>query len=99
MYASTLPGLVAINIAGSGDKTLLIYPVTSRDHVFKGLVSYSKSPLCQVCCCSDTAAQIFYVAFQEHVVKGSGDFMEGNSSLYVPTLSILMVIDTVLMDI
>ena len=37
------------------------------------------------CGSSDTAAKIFYVTLQDHVVKGSG-FMEGNSSLHILTL-------------
>ena len=32
------------------------------------------------------------------MIKGSGDFMEGNSSLYVPTLIKLIAIDIVLTD-
>ena len=36
--------------------------------------------------------------FQDHVIKGSGDFMEGKSSLYIPTLPKLIVIDIALMD-
>ena len=35
---------------------------------------------------SDTETKIFNVTLQDHVIKGSGDFMEGNSSLYIPTL-------------
>ena len=33
----------------------------------------------------DTAAKMFYVTKQYHVIKASSDFMEGNSSLYIPT--------------
>ena len=36
LYAIILPGLVAF---GSGDKILLLYHVTSRDHVLKGCVT------------------------------------------------------------
>ena len=39
------------------------------------------------CGSSDTVAKIFYVALQDHVIKGSGDFIEGNYSLYFPTPS------------
>ena len=51
------------------------------------------------CGSSDTAAKIFYVILQDCVIKGSGDFMEGNSSLYIPTLPKLIGTDIVLMDI
>ena len=50
-------------------------------------------------CGSDTAAKMFHVTLQDHVIKESGDFMKGNSSLYLNTLSKLTVIDIVLMDI
>ena len=33
------------------------------------------------------------------MIKGSGGFAEGDSSLYIPILSKLIVIDSVLMDI
>ena len=45
------------------------------------------------CGSSDTAAKIIYVTFQDHVIKGSVDFMEGNSLLYIPTQSKLIAID------
>ena len=32
------------------------------------------------------------------MIKGSGDFMEGDSSLYIPTLPLLIAIDIVLVD-
>ena len=51
------------------------------------------------CSSSDTAAKIFYVTLQDHVIKESGNFVEGNSSLYIPTLPTLIAIDIVLMDI
>ena len=38
------------------------------------------------------------MTLQDHVIKGSGDFMEGKSSLYIPTLPKLIVIDIELMD-
>ena len=40
----------------------------------------------------------FYVTLQDHMIKGFGDFMERNSSLYIPTLPKLIAIDIVLMD-
>ena len=51
------------------------------------------------CGSSDTAAKIFYVTLQYHVIKGSGEFMGGNSSLYITTLTKLTRTDIVLMDI
>ena len=48
---------------------------------------------------SDKAAKIVYVTLREHLIKESGDFMEGNSSLYIPTLPKLIAIDIELMDI
>ena len=51
------------------------------------------------CVRKDTAPEIFYVTLQEHMIKGFDDFMEGNSSLYIPTLSKLIAIDIVLLDI
>ena len=44
-------------------------------------------------------AKNFYVVLQDHVIKGSGNFMEGNSWLYIPSLPKLIAIDIVLMDI
>ena len=48
---------------------------------------------------SDTAAKILYVTLQDHVIKESGDSMEGNSLLYIPTLPNSIVIDIASMDI
>ena len=45
------------------------------------------------CGSSDTAARIIYMTLQDYVIKGSGNFMEGNSSLYIPTLPKLIDID------
>ena len=39
------------------------------------------------------------MTLQDHLIKGSGDFMEQNSSLYIPTLPKLIAIDIVLVDI
>ena len=50
------------------------------------------------CGCSYTAAKIFYLTLKDHN-KGSGDFMEENSLLYIPTLPKLIIINIVLMDI
>ena len=51
------------------------------------------------CSSRDTAAKIFYVTLQDHVIKGSGGFMEGNSSLYIPVLPKLVAIVIMLMNI
>ena len=48
---------------------------------------------------SDTAAKIFFVTLQDHIIKRSGDFMGGNYSLYIPTLTKLVAVDIVLMNI
>ena len=48
---------------------------------------------------SNTGVKTFYGTLQYHVIKGSGDFMEENSSLFIPTLTKLVAIDIVLMDI
>ena len=38
------------------------------------------------------------MTLQDHVMKKFGDFMKGNSSLYIPILSKLIAIDIVLKD-
>ena len=38
------------------------------------------------------------MTLQDHVIKGSGHFMEGNSLMYIPTLLKVIVIDIVSMD-
>ena len=48
---------------------------------------------------SDTAAKIVYMILQEHMIKGTGDFMEESSLLYTPSLPRLIPIDVDLMDI
>ena len=40
-----------------------------------------------------------YVTLQDHMIKGSSEFKEGNSSLYILPLPKLRVIDIVLMNI
>ena len=44
------------------------------------------------CGSSDTAFKIVYVTLQDHMIQGSSDFMEGNSSLYITTLAKLIAI-------
>ena len=48
---------------------------------------------------NDTAANIFSVTLQDHVIKGSSGFMGEGSSFYIPTLPKVIAKDTVLMDI
>ena len=63
------------------------------------IVSHHFAKFCghRPCGNSDTAVKIVYMTLQDHVVKGSGDFMETNSTLYIPTLPKLIAIDIVLM--
>ena len=49
--------------------------------------------------CGRAAAKISYVTLQDYLIRLSGDFIEGNSGLYIPTLPKLIAIDIVLMDI
>lgn len=42
---------------------------------------------------------ICHVALQDYVIKGSSDFMEGSSSLHITTLSHLVAIDILVMEI
>ena len=61
--------------------------MTSRDHGLTFLIVIHRFPKFSGhshCGSSDTGAKIFYVVLQNHVIKGSGDFMEGNSSVYIP---------------
>ena len=43
--------------------------------------------------------KIFCVILQDLMIKGSGDFIEGNSSFYIPRVPKLILIDFVLIDI
>ena len=38
------------------------------------------------------------MTLEDHMIKESGDFIKGNSLLYIPTLQNLIAIDVVLMD-
>ena len=86
---------------GSGDN-FLIYNMTSRDHVFNGLnfliLCHHFAIFCghRPCGSSDIVSKVVYMTLQGHVVKGSGNLMKRNSSLYIPTLASLMAIDIVL---
>ena len=42
---------------------------------------------------------ICYATLQDHMVKGSSEFMEGSSSLYVTTLSCLVAIGIVVVEL
>ena len=78
----------------------LTWPPFQRDMLKFLIVNLHFSKFCdhKLCDSSDTAAKIVYVTSQDHVIKGSGDFMERNSSLYIPTLLKLIVIEIVLMN-
>ena len=87
----------------SGDKMFSDFHVTSCNHLFKWLTSkghhFAKFSGHRPCGSSDTAATTIYVILQDHVIKGSGNFMEGNSSLYILIVQKLIAIDISLMDI
>ena len=51
------------------------------------------------CRSSAKTTKILYVTSQDHVINGSSDFMEGNSSLYIPTLQKLIAVDILLIGI
>ena len=51
------------------------------------------------CGSSNTVAKIVYVTLRDHVIKGSDDFMVENSSLYIPILPKVIVLDIVFVDI
>ena len=53
----------------------------------------------RLCGSSGIVAKTSYVTLQDHLIKESGDFMEGNSSMYIPTLPKLIAIDVMLIDI
>ena len=86
---------------GSGDRMFLNCHVTSCDQLKFLIVSHHLSKFSEhrPCGTSDTTAIILYVTLQNHVIKGSGDFVEGNSSLCIPALPKLTALDIALMDI
>ena len=84
--------------------------MTSWEHVLKGLCDsmgwcfyishhFATFSSHEPCGSSNAAAKIVYRTLEDLMIKGSGDFMEGKLSLYIPTLPILITIDIVLMDI
>ena len=71
----------------------LSYHVTANDHVFKGCVTYWAEIVSHYLArfsgyrpsgSCDKAAKIFYVTLQDHGIKGSGDFVEGNPHCISP---------------
>ena len=82
-----------------------MWPCVQRVAWLNGLkfliVSHHFPKFCghRLCGSSNTAPKIVYISLQDHVIKGSGDFMEGNPSLYTPTLPKLIAIDIMLMVI
>ena len=53
----------------------------------------------RLCCRSDITYLVFHVILQDHVIKGLCKFMEGNSSMYIPTLPSLVVTSIVVLGI
>ena len=51
------------------------------------------------CGSRDRKDRVFHVTLQGHMIKGPCDFMEGSSSLSIPTLPSLLVTDIVSVDI
>ena len=102
LYVTTLPGLVAVGIV---ILKIITWPCVQRVVWFNGLKSlivsnhFAKLYGPRPCSSSDTTTEVVYVTFQYHVIKGSGDFVEGNTSLYILTLPKLIAIGILLMDI
>ena len=109
LNVTTLPGLVAIYIVVVEIKCFfnqsrkLTWPQVQNVvwHIeLKFLIVSQHSDKFgghRLCGSSYTAAKTFYVTLQDHAIKWSGDFMEGNSSLCIPILQKLIVLDIVLM--
>ena len=51
------------------------------------------------CGSRDITDLLFHVAFQDPVIKGTWDLMEGSYSLYIPTLPKLVAIDILVLHI
>ena len=51
------------------------------------------------CGSRDIADLIFHMSLQNHVTKGHCDFMERGFSLYIPTLTCLVALNIVVVDI
>ena len=64
--------------------------------------THIKSPSYQVwwpCGSRSITNLVFYVTLQEHVMEGSGDFIEGSSFLYIPSLPSSVAIGIVVVHI
>ena len=91
-----------------GIKIFLIYQLISGHNVqgVVWLIGLKFPTMCHhlaklsghgACGSSVTAAKTFYVTLQDLAIKGVGNYMEGKSSLFIPTLPKLVAIDIVLM--
>ena len=107
LYVTTLSGLVAIDIVVINVFNLsrdLMWPRVQRVAWLNGLnfliVSqhFAKFSGHRSCGSNDTAVKVVYMTLQDHVIKGTGDFMKEKSLLYIPTLFKLIAIDIVLVD-
>ena len=97
MLTLVASGMVVVNI-----KQFFICHVISKDRLFKVLNEFS--PTCtfngqRPCSSRDITYLICHVTLQDHVIKGSCDFMEGSSSLYVTTMLCLVAINIVVVEI
>ena len=93
LYVRTLPGLEVIGIVVM---EINCFKFITRPYVT--MWSYSKPPLCHRPWGSDRADEIVYVTLQDQSLQdlqGSGDFMEGIFSMYIPTLPKIIAIDIV----
>ena len=111
LYITTLPGLVAKGIVVMEINVFdllhdLTWPCVQRVvwliwlRFFIVNHNLAKFTGQKPCGSSDTATtKLFYLTLQNHVIKESGHFIKGNSSLYIPTLPKLASRDIVLMDI
>ena len=88
----------------------LIYHVTSRDNLFKGLcfmcvilviISHHLAKFCGLRPCSsrDITGLIFHVTLQDHMAIELCDFMKGSSSLHISTMSSLVVAGIAMVDV
>ena len=48
---------------------------------------------------NDTAAKVFFMTLNDQMIKQSGEFVEGNSFMYIPTGTKFIERDIVLIDI
>ena len=108
LNVTNLLGLVVIGIVVV--EMFLIYHVASCDHVFRRfcncgwkllIVSYHLAKLVdhRPGCSRDITDLIFHVTLQDHVIKELCEFMEGSSSLHIPTLPSLAATRIMIVDI